>query len=60
VTLAPLLAGGTLVNSEDIKRTFNAITRNTAKDEKTRKRVGLGNRDPAPRMAIELLRSILN
>jgi integrase len=49
------------LNSEDIKRTFNAIREgNTAKDEKTRKR-GRARVTGGPgtaRMAIELLRSI--
>jgi integrase len=51
------------LNSEDIKRTFNAIREgNTAKDEKTRKR-GRARVTGGPgtaRMAIELLRSIFN
>jgi len=51
------------LNSEDIKRTFNAIREGkTAKDEKTRKR-GRARVTGGPgtaRMAIELLRSIFN
>jgi integrase len=51
------------LNSEDIKRAFNAIREgNTAKDEKTRKR-GRARVTGGPgtaRMAIELLRSIFN
>ena len=51
------------LNSEDIKRTFNAISEgNTAKDERTRKR-GRARVTGGPgtaRMAIELLRSIFN
>ena len=51
------------LNSEDIKRTFNAIREGkTAKDEKTRKR-GRARVTGGPgtaRMAIELLRSVFN
>jgi len=51
------------LNSEDVKRTFNAIREGkTAKDEKTRKR-GRARVTGGPgtaRMAIELLRSVFN
>ncbi len=63
--LRPLLGSrlAHLLNSEDIKRTFNAIREGkTAKDEKTRKR-GRARVTGGPgtaRMAIELLRSVFN